>query len=1143
MSALNFSYDTEFFKHLQHADTMAPVEGMKAITLKNGLSLLFHIDSNGALIATEESSGKSETGWSQKDISSAFISQQFKGATGIKCSAFNIAVNESDQTFDICLAIRGASTDSVFFSGSNSLSAGNWSQNLHWAPWSVNLEDQPIDAYRVSRIDLLHPSNGLICCLGLQTPSFGPLNLISDPEFPAGAHWKFAMGPGPIEESTKNVLVRTNDKQAQVPEPYPGMKAIGLFSVPKGQPVISLSPYYYIKIPFLGSVHDGTPHNIPAFGGVTPEVITACWKDHNELENLLFSVSGNHLAVLNSNAGSANSFVLACDNALFSGTTDLFAYNTGKNVLVWGINEKKQLYFTQCASTQVGNTTQWAYPAVLMEGVSSLTPAINPTVAEQVLFVSANDRIQKLFLDATAGYCVAQMVALPATNHNLIQQSVFTSRIEVRDSGGRLASNVEVDLSSGLKAGFYYNGIYTVLNSSKTTLKTDKTGVITLIQPALNLTGSSITVSAVDQSVTAAIHPTQRPFEKLAGLNTVAKLRAAMVNHRDGTQTPLVSPSTTDAALQKVVAANKKLLESYPGAQALQPASSREHETSSDLTSGSLFHLPSFGIHLPGGTSSLEGVGSNLLAVVNKATGGHFKIPIKSAIDYFHAIKSIYESIAETLQEIEEFLEALFNIQAIKRTSDVIKNLTIIHLKDKLSGVQQTKTDFDNYIDHLESGLNGLGSNPTWFSESGIGTQPIEQQKPGNPIVKMTPRAQYMLDFITKNKEVKNHLSSTPNTNEKTPSGSSSSPIQAFYQKSQEINGDYSVIYPDIFDAIRDIEKLNPQQILNKLFDLLKLAALEKVRGIGDAFLDMIIYMGEAEIDNLDKPINIPVMSYFFNLFGISAPTLLDLFCLVPAVVFNTGYYAFHHKEPFPKNEITSALIQSKSTSELKQFIVSHGGDAQNGPIGIQYPSVAYVLNVLSAAFGIVTIPLMYEEASQDGLLDSVASKILTFCRIFSAVTRGASDLFFSPIPIKNEYFRNLDVALSGMLIMKSLALRSDSIVSLIYPSGTGDELNSRIPAKKQIGAALEFVFLLPSSAITCAHFVELSHESASVKKTVTVLDECANLTRQLGYMAQDASLISQGDSNEYSQPTMMLTLSLSSGLRLAEALVILEEE
>ena len=215
---------------------------------------------------------------------------------------------------------------------------------------------------------------------------------------------------------------------------------------------------------------------------------------------------------------------------------------------------------------------------------------------------------------------------------------------------------------------------------------TNSLGSITIVELAQTLAGTRFTATV--DAAPLAINPMDAPFQRSAALNSVAKLKGAVITNQDGSTRPFVPKGTSDDALGAVAQSNQDLGKAY--AKLAAPARPQAAQAASRAAMAA--PLP----HVADGILDDNDVGDlfswlksgieSVVSIIEDAANDvwHFVVSIAGKVYYgiLDAVEKvvaaavwIYNAIKIIIQDIILFLEFLFLWQDILVTHSVMKNI------------------------------------------------------------------------------------------------------------------------------------------------------------------------------------------------------------------------------------------------------------------------------------------------------------------------------------------------------------------------------------------------------------------------------------------------------------------------------------
>ncbi|OBU01590.1 hypothetical protein VE01_00561 [Pseudogymnoascus verrucosus] len=289
-----------------------------------------------------------------------------------------------------------------------------------------------------------------------------------------------------------------------------------------------------VYVPMINVFSRGPPMptRLTMPGSATPSAIAAAWNDNqsSELHGTpdLYVTSGSTLfrfsAEDQESDGALGKPLLT--SKVISETSKLIAMTHNGVTTLWGRNGSDEVFYTSCAANTVSDPKSWSSPVPILFGIEQISPYVNKSDGGNTIFASGAGKLQKLVqaTGTSSKMWQAQEIKLTAPpRQESLSFNSYTTSIQVADEQGLPARGLEIAVSAKVRSPVYINGIYYILQQSPTKVATDSAGSITIIEATNSINGTIIAV-AVPGAGTTAINPMEKPFKKLAALNSQGSL-------------------------------------------------------------------------------------------------------------------------------------------------------------------------------------------------------------------------------------------------------------------------------------------------------------------------------------------------------------------------------------------------------------------------------------------------------------------------------------------------------------------------------------------------------------------------------------------------------------------------------------------
>ncbi|GMG28378.1 unnamed protein product [Aspergillus oryzae] len=490
----------------------------------------------------------------------------------------------------------------------------------------------------------------------------------------------------------------------------------------------------------------------------------------------------------------------------------------------------------------------------------------------------------------------------------------YTTTLHVSDPNNLPVANSQLEISTDSRTPGNINGVYYVLGVEPVKIKTDATGVATVIQETENINCAVLKVEAGAGTTQAVINPRMKSFEKLGQLDSASSLRHASFptntvagGMRGSPQfSPLVESSVMETDVNAVAEGMKSLKTAYSHIQTPDLRSRKLFNLNCDViptdlghgleTTGSMIALGDLFLLLKSATDATSNV------VWNAANDAwHFIVQIAEQV--YHAvldtvdaivgtIEWIFNSVKTAITKIIRYVEFLFEWDDIRRTKDVMYNITKLFFQHQIDGISEEKRDFETMITSAEQSLGEFAGFSDWSNLGDAAKQPASANVK-NPATGQTPGSQML----------GNHY--------RTHAGD----LRIVHACAEQ--GDNSTFAKQLGDVAKEFGLMEIKAALEKLAVIIVDGILSSTRVVVDTLLDLQKELATGGFDALAAKLHIPIISDILNEIGIEDVSLLDLFTWISVTSFNVVYKIVTNTAPFLDNEDVQALITAKSWDEL----------------------------------------------------------------------------------------------------------------------------------------------------------------------------------------------------------------------------------
>ncbi|UDD55171.1 hypothetical protein AFCA_002810 [Aspergillus flavus] len=527
-------------------------------------------------------------------------------------------------------------------------------------------------------------------------------------------------------------------------------------------------------------------------------------------------------------------------------------------------------------------------------------------------------------------------LAAPPAQKSLSFKS-YTTTLHVSDPNNLPVANSQLEISTDSRTPGYINGVYYVLGVEPVKISTDATGVATVIQETENINCAVLKVEAGAGTTQAVINPRMKSFEKLGQLDSASSLRHASFptntvagGMRGSPQfSPLVESSVMEADVNAVAQGMKSLKTAYSHIQTPDLRSRKLFNLNCDVIPADLGH----GLEITGSMIAL----GDLFLLLKSATDATSNVVWNAANDAWHfivqiaeqvyhtvldtvdaivgTIEWIFNSVKTAITKIIRYVEFLFEWDDIRRTKDVMYNITKLFFQHQIDGISEEKKDFETMITSAEQSLGEFAGFSDWSNLGDAAKQPASANVK-NPATGQTPGSQ-MLGNHYRTHAGDLRIVQYPVPSSKIEKDSVQRSLDGVIEALAQKQGDNSTFAKQLGDVAKEFGLMEIKAALEKLAVIIVDGILSSTWVVVDTLLDLQKELATAGFDALAAKLHIPIISDILNEIGIEDVSLLDFFTWISVTSFNVVYKIVTNTAPFLDNEDVQALITAKSWDEL----------------------------------------------------------------------------------------------------------------------------------------------------------------------------------------------------------------------------------
>jgi hypothetical protein len=1171
MTTINLTYSSEMMTNYLHAELISPQKKFEALQTRDGHSLLFAIGTDNTFYLIREESGTSTAGWKKIDLSSAVIKNAFAGQPEAQCSTFEVGQSVQDGSLGMAMVIHTNLGDHLYLCLGNSNQDTSWAESPNWKPYEYDNPQMKLSKLEIVNVFFCETTGGkqYIIVDVVRDPNSAVKNVrrfYIDPSKKSGRYWNTHDLPIDIEV----------DKYDSCLGRAPKGRVDGLYTV--GHAGSSGQLEFCPVINVYGSAPP-TPVCLNLPGGAIASAIAAT--RNADLSTDLFAVSGNSLYYFASDNQSDEAIAIPLiSNDVITNTNKLAAMYHNGVITLWGRNASNQVYYMSCPQSEAANPAAWSVPVPILSGIEQISPYINGVDGGNTIFASGNGKLQRIMQSPTSTLWQTHEITLPSPPQGKsISFNSYTTTIQTTDPQGLLLKDISLSLSASDRCAVYINDLYYVVDNAPIHIKSNALGSITIIESTDALTGTTFTVST-GSGASVIISPMERPFKKLAALDTPDKLKAAQIRDNQGNPKSLVASDTSDNDIKAVASALGNLGKSYDQtkaepapaiaalARASVPMTTMNLEDAINVAVGDLFNWLKSGVQAI--VEVIEDAAAKVWHFIVRVGEQVYRAVLDTAEAIVGAAEWVFNAVKTAIEDILKFVEFLFEWDDIKRTKNVLHNLTKLFLNHQVDEIQEVKREFDRMITSAQQAINGwagisdlpgLGSEGTATANS-KSTPSAGQSSPGS-----------LLSYHFQN-NAQNATLIKPSATSEPPSNPIDVLIQAL-EKEGDTLGDALISLQALAEKAPTMSVID---LFKALIGILADVVLESAKNVIDALFDILYDIAKAALQLLDAPIHIPVISDILSDIGIPEFSFLDVACWIAALPVTVGYKIAHNAAPFPDNPETSFLIKatdfpsvvsafsgaiplalvttsvpdsstsapavsSRSSEPMFLPMGASMSDASNlseasrastdGPINLSpgiSQAVFVVGHAVSGICGLLSAVLDSAEAAAETGENPFAIPAGAVA-IVGACGQGLANLLVPFDPIQQTAVQWVN---RGTVAVRILAKVIFSGPAQSYFAGKPKLKGLSVANGRGVGAIVDGVLVIPALFCSCWHFYELSEKPAGRSRSIAIVDETSNVMSDLARLGYTVAVNSEAEIKVAAIVVMAVADVVCGGLQIA---------
>ncbi|KAH8748597.1 hypothetical protein F5883DRAFT_436293 [Diaporthe sp. PMI_573] len=1115
---LTLTYSSEMMQNYLQGEVVSPQSKFEALQTDDGHALLFAMTTAGVLNVMEEQTGQTANGWALTDLSTALIARAFRGGT---VRTFDVGQSALDGTIGLAMAVSFGNADNLCVSLSNSSADTSWTAAPKWTVYPFDAPGGAPATISIAGIlfsETLDNQQYLVIDID-RSPSSPVRDIVRyclDPSKAAGTYWVRNDVPIDIEDGNYQSCVG-RAANALVDGVYTSGTAAGDAQL------------VYVPLVNVFGLGPPTPNRMGLPGGALASAIAAARDTTRGAATYgtsdLYAIGNSTLYRFTAEDQNTDSTVgtALITNDVLAGTDTLIAMTHDGVTTLWGRNASDAVYYLSCVTDQVASPGAWSAPVPLLTGIERISAYVNRSDGGNTIFASGGGQLQKLIqaTDTPAKLWRSQAIhlAAPPRQTSLAFRS-YTTMLRAADASDMPARGVNLAISAATRTPVYMNGLYYVLGQTPVTVPTDKGGLVTVIEATDNVNGTVLTVSTGGGSDTATvINPMDKGFRKLAALNTADALQSATIptGVKAGgivgpVQTARLVPPSTSGADAQAAAANLSTLQTVyngvgtpprrPAVRTAAAARASRVVPSTALLASSSLSPSSFGadIAIAAGDlyqllqlAAVDPVIQVLYDAISDtyqflATIGDkaYRALLNTRDAVVGAVGWVFNVIGTAIEDALRFIEFLFVWDDIRRTKDVLHNVTSLYLQDTASRIGPMRKAFDSRVADVEKTVASWAGIQDWSPLGDAAGKPASGNATANatnPMASQTSGSQLLSHHFRDQAGAVSVLGTEPSAS--VAQALLNDMVTALANQGQVL----AEVWEKLHDLINDFGNLSLNDILKRMAGIFAEGMLSSAQVVIDALLDVLAQLAPAAVGLLGTEIYVPVISDILEAIGVPSISFLDLFTWMAAVGYTVVYKITHDDAPpFPDDADTQAVLAARDWTTLAALPLDDASSLKPPQLGI-YIAGHMTAGILGPA--VATVAAL-EAAQPTGENDfAVLSAVLATVQ---AVFWGAAEVFAPRDKIEDLATRDFVRVLTGSSLLVQLVFSGPGQKALASRPNTPLFRSLMVADPRGYGAAADAFLVIASLYCTIEHFYELAQKPAAAEKSAAVIGEVSNV-------------------------------------------------
>ncbi|MGH1337219.1 MAG: hypothetical protein ACRBFS_13940 [Aureispira sp.] len=1146
----NLKYSSELMENFIHGRVMDPRHKFEALQTRNGYSLFFSISSEGVFHVTEEVHNKLDaketqltqivsgidghhykTGWKEIDLSAKQIFKDFPNKIDdVTCKTFDVNQNIVTNTIGATMVLNDKKTDHLYLCIGNSDLNMEWLLKPEWKafPFDNPESDQKVGGIKIVNVFISEAEDKQYIIVDLERKSSASHKMVErfyiNTEKEEGYAWEKHDVEIDLEVDHYQSCLGRADDDSDIDGTY----TVG--HVGNSNQLI----YKPLENPFGEGEADVSRFELPE-----KVLIDTFAVARNESHTSDLFCVGNDKVLYYFAPDNQEDFaegVKLFKHDLFVGVEKLYAHQSEKLLVVWGLNQAKEVFYTSCnLSSDIVDSGNWTNPIVILSNAELISPYINRVNDGNTFFAVSDDKLFKLMKSPETTIWKNQQIILPPHKKNAPAHHIksYTTHIELKDENTNPLGEVELMISSNTRGHFYINNLYYVLDQNPIHIKTDALGSITIIEAIDNLNGSKIMVSK-NGGKTITINPMNKSVNKLTKLDSADSLQKAQIKDHHGNTESFIPKGQDKALLAAAASMIKNTGEAHSD---VEDANVEERFVSMNLSVGSdlVLHrngsiLTDFGDLY----NLLKSVGSHILHNIEKVAEGVWHFVVEIGGKFYHAIldcvekiagalKWIYKQIEAGIEKLLKFLKFLFEWGDVTRTKEAFKHVSLLYMNYGVEQLDSAKHYMDDKMDDLVKKVSDL-SGVNWKKLGEHGTKKIgkNSKRDENHQDKNSAGNNLLMYHLQHNAS-----NSTCETNDPSEEHKSfiTILIDALEAEKETMNEVYCQLnlLTNKFKG-KSLKDIPIVEILKEIGGILTCGAIETVKNLLDAIFELLKKLVYTVKEFLSAPLYIPIVSDFLSLMGVELPSIIDIFCWIAAVPATVIYKLVKGAAPFPKNgTVTNEVMNAKHLSELmpqrvqqenEMFLRSNNkkmSSSARSAIYTSFQSGGAILNFCCALI-----------KTSEAL---IPDKKNPFSGISLGLSIGAAALpGIAGMVCPHNSFHN-----SGLGVVRGVYTVFSIIVSVVVSVGK---------APRAVSSVISSLMTVPKLILTVLHFIELGGDKNTPDRSIAICSEIGSSSGYISGVAYAVTVAPKSPVTPFAAATLAGSFIITGGLNVATGLM-----